>query len=142
MMSETTDSTNTVDDGKWARLKFEDRARTFVTQLLRHLAGGSSQYELTQSLMEFQEATFEVGNWGKIGDILHELWVLEREEETAETWMTTNYHIQAMMVPALRLAAGQFSYNPIQTHKAKESLVNRVNLIGEVRAENRKRNLR
>lgn len=117
-----------------AQFELDRTASIFVTQMLRHLAHGSSWIELVRSLQDFYEAMTEVADWVEIGNTIDKQWRISMPEMNADSIDTVKYWRESMIQPALRLAAAQFSHNPIQERRSKDAIMNCVDNIKRIQS--------
>ena len=111
----------------------ERAASVFVTHILRHLAGGSSRHDLIRSLQDFHEALVGAGNWKNVGDVLERLWVLDNPPQHEKMFDDIERWLLELRIPALRLAADQFSFNSIQKSLAKDDMMRCMENIERIR---------
>lgn len=124
----------------WEEYRLKQAARGFVTQLLRHLAGGSSWYELVNSFKKLDEAmTVDGASWKDLGDVLTAVWHIDPPEYVDGSHDDIQYWLDSSVKPALRMAASHFAHNPIQTHRARQDLLDCFYNIERIRDQNRRR---
>ena len=113
----------------------ERAAEVFATQFLRHMAGGSSRYELVRSMQDLHDAMVSSENWTAIANVVTRVWRIQQMPFPESHFDQLDYWMHKMKVPAFRLAAAQFSFNPIQTRLAKEDMQTCIDNLENTRKE-------
>lgn len=122
------------------RFELERASKTFIVELLRHLAGGSSEHKLTVALKDFHEAMVNAKNWANIGEVISDVWLLSGDDDWgAESYDDVDYWLTRLRQPALRLAACQFTHSPLQESKATTDMIGYIKEIERIREGNRQR---